>query len=72
MPEHRTGTREEWHAARDELAHLEAQQARRNEEIISKRRALPWVAIENDYQFDTEDGKRSLLSGRSFTSITAT
>jgi predicted dithiol-disulfide oxidoreductase (DUF899 family) len=43
MPEHRTGTREEWQAARDELARLEAEQAERNEEIKSKRLDLPWV-----------------------------
>ena len=30
---HKTGTREEWQAARDELAKLEAEQAERNEEI---------------------------------------
>src|SRR5215469_6430905 len=68
MPEHRTGTREEWQAARDELAQLEAEQARRNEEIRTKRLELPWVAVEKDYQFDTEDGKKSLadlFDGRS-------
>src|SRR6516164_9753346 len=32
MPEHRTGTREEWQAARDELAQLEAEQAQRTED----------------------------------------
>ena len=41
MPEHRIGTREEWQAARDELAKLEAEQAERNEEIKRKRRELP-------------------------------
>jgi len=41
MAEHRTGTREEWQAARDELAKLEAKQAERNEEIKKKRRELP-------------------------------
>ena len=57
MPEHVIGTREEWQAARDELARLEAEQAERNEEITGKRRELPWVAVENDYEFDTEDGR---------------
>jgi len=38
MSEHEIGTREEWQAARDELAKLEAEQAERNEEITSKRR----------------------------------
>jgi predicted dithiol-disulfide oxidoreductase (DUF899 family) len=68
MPEHRTGTREEWQAARGELAQLEAEQARRNEEIHRKRLDLPWVAIEKDYEFDTESGKKSLadlFDGRS-------
>ena len=68
MPEHRTGTREEWLAARAELAELEAEQGRRDEEIHRKRLELPWVAVEKDYEFDTEDGKRSLadlFEGRS-------
>jgi len=68
MPEHRIGTREEWQAAREELARLEAEQAERNKEIISKRRALPWVPVEKEYEFDTEDGKKTLaelFDGRS-------
>jgi predicted dithiol-disulfide oxidoreductase (DUF899 family) len=68
MPEHRTGTREEWQAAREQLAQLEAEQAQRNEEIRRKRLELPWVAVEKDYEFDTEDGKKSLadlFEGRS-------
>jgi predicted dithiol-disulfide oxidoreductase (DUF899 family) len=68
MPEHKTGTREEWQAAREELAKLEAEQAERNEEIIKKRRELPWVPVEKEYEFDTEDGKKSLaelFDGRS-------
>jgi predicted dithiol-disulfide oxidoreductase (DUF899 family) len=68
MAEHRTGTREEWQAARDELAKLEAQHAQRNEEIKKKRLELPWVAVEKEYVFDTEDGKKTLaelFDGRS-------
>src|SRR5215213_11352650 len=68
MADHRTGTREEWQAARDELAKLEAQQAELNEEIKEKRRELPWVPVEKEYVFDTEDGKKSLadlFEGRS-------
>src|SRR5689334_20676059 len=55
MPEHRIGTREQWQAARDELARLEAGQAARNEEIKSKRLDLPWVPVDTEYEFDTED-----------------
>ena len=58
--EHRTGTREEWEAARAELAKLEAEQAERNNEIREKRRELPWVPVEKEYEFDTEDGRKSL------------
>ncbi len=68
MPEHRIGTREEWQAARAELATLEAEQAELNEEIKSKRLDLPWVRVEKDYQFDTEDGHKTLaelFDGRS-------
>ena len=60
MPEHKIGTREEWQTARDELAKLEAEQAERNEEIKTKRRDLPWVPVEKEYEFDTEDGKKTL------------
>jgi len=68
MPDHRTGTRAEWQAARDELAQLEAEQSRRNEEVRRKRLDLPWVEVNKDYQFDTENGKKSLadlFEGRS-------
>src|ERR1041384_4227432 len=67
MPE-RIGTREEWQAARDELARLEAEAAERNEEIKRKRLELPWVPVEKDYEFDTEEGKKTLaelFDGRS-------
>src|SRR6266851_1372110 len=60
MPEHRIGTREEWQAARSELEQLEAEQAERDEEIKRKRRELPWVPVEKEYAFDTEDGKKQL------------
>jgi predicted dithiol-disulfide oxidoreductase (DUF899 family) len=68
MAEHTMGTREEWQAARDELAKLEAEQAERSEEIKRKRRELPWVPVEQEYVFDTEDGKKTLaelFDGRS-------
>ncbi len=61
MPEHRIGSREEWQAARDELASLEAEQAERNVEIQSKRLDLPWVPVEKEYEFDTEDGRKTLI-----------
>ena len=68
MPENKTGTREEWEAARAELAKLEAEQAERNNEIREKRQGLPWVPVEKEYEFDTQDGRKSLaelFDGRS-------
>src|SRR5436309_8311401 len=68
MPEQQVGTREEWQAAREELALLEAEHAKQNEEIKRKRRELPWVPVEKEYEFDTEDGKKTLaelFDGRS-------
>ena len=68
MAEHKIGTREEWTAARAELATIEAEHAQRNEEIIRKRRELPWVRVDKEYQFDTEEGKKTLaelFEGRS-------
>src|SRR5436305_8738857 len=68
MPDHTVGTREEWQAARAELAKLEAEQAERNEEVKRRRRELPWVPVEKEYEFDTEDGRKTLadlFEGRS-------
>src|SRR2546430_9554139 len=68
MPEHKIGSREEWKVARAELAKLEAEQAKQNEEVTKARRDLPWVKVEKEYEFDTQDGKKSLadlFEGRS-------
>src|SRR5438094_10354970 len=64
MNEHRIGTREECEVARNELAKLEAEHAKRNVEIMSARRDLPWVRVEKEYEFDTQEGKKTL--GRLF------
>jgi predicted dithiol-disulfide oxidoreductase (DUF899 family) len=60
MPEHTTGTREEWQTARAELAQLEAQYAELGEKVTAQRRQLPWVRVEKEYVFDTEEGKKTL------------
>src|SRR5215216_635222 len=68
MPEHKIGTRKEWQSAREDLAKLEAEQAKQNEEIKRKRLELPWVRIEKEYEFATEDGVKTLaelFDGRS-------
>jgi predicted dithiol-disulfide oxidoreductase (DUF899 family) len=68
MSEHETGTREDWQAARDELARLEAEHAELGRRVTERRRGLPWVAVDKEYEFDTEDGKKTLaelFEGRS-------
>jgi predicted dithiol-disulfide oxidoreductase (DUF899 family) len=68
MAEHRTGTREEWLAARLELLEAEKELTRRNDELTRKRQELPWVRIDKEYTFDTDEGRASLadlFGGRS-------
>ncbi|MBV9681186.1 MAG: DUF899 domain-containing protein [Solirubrobacterales bacterium] len=60
MPTHQTATREEWQAARENLAELEAEYAELGRKVTEQRRALPWVPVEKEYVFDTEDGKKTL------------
>jgi predicted dithiol-disulfide oxidoreductase (DUF899 family) len=68
MTEHKVGTREEWQAARDELAKLENEHAELGRKVTEQRRELPWVPVEKEYEFDTQDGKKTLaelFDGRS-------
>jgi predicted dithiol-disulfide oxidoreductase (DUF899 family) len=66
--EHRVGTREEWLAARVKLLEREKELTRRSDELARERQALPWVAVETEYVFETESGPKSLpelFDGRS-------
>src|SRR5438876_3485092 len=68
MTEHTTGTREEWLAARLELLEAEKELTRRGDELARQRQQLPWVRVEKDYRFDTDEGSASLadlFGGRS-------
>ena len=68
MTEHRIGTQEEWQAERDQLLKEEKELTRRGDELARKRRKLPWVPVEKDYRFDTEEGTKTLadlFDGRS-------
>jgi predicted dithiol-disulfide oxidoreductase (DUF899 family) len=60
MTEHLTGTREEWLAARLELLEAEKELPRRSDELARKRQQLPWVRIEKEYRFETDEGSASL------------
>jgi predicted dithiol-disulfide oxidoreductase (DUF899 family) len=57
---HTVGTREQWQEARLALLDEEKDLTRRSDELARQRQRLPWVRVDKDYQFDTEDGERSL------------
>ena len=68
MTIHKTGTREEWLAARLDLLVAEKELTRRSDELARQRQDLPWVRIDNKYVFDTDEGTASfadLFRGRS-------
>jgi predicted dithiol-disulfide oxidoreductase (DUF899 family) len=68
MTEHRVGTTEEFEAAREALLAEEKEHTRRADELAAKRRGLPWVPVEKDYELDTAEGTKSLadlFDGRS-------
>jgi predicted dithiol-disulfide oxidoreductase (DUF899 family) len=60
MTTHKTGTREEWLAARLELLQGEKELTRRSDELARRRQELPWVQIDKAYRFDTDEGSASL------------
>jgi len=68
MTDHKIGTREEWQAQRDALLQREKELTHRNDELAAQRRELPWVPVEKEYTFETEDGTKTLaelFDGRS-------
>src|SRR5437879_2513043 len=60
MSDHKTGTREEWVEARLELLKAEKALTRRGDELARMRQELPWVRIDKEYRFDTDEGTASL------------
>jgi predicted dithiol-disulfide oxidoreductase (DUF899 family) len=68
MSNHEVVSREEWAAARAELLAREKEHTRLGDELARQRRELPWVRVEKEYRFDTDDGTRTLaelFDGRS-------
>jgi predicted dithiol-disulfide oxidoreductase (DUF899 family) len=68
VTDHKTGTREEWLAARLELLEAEKELTRRSDELTRRRQELPWVRVDKEYSFRTDDGTRTLaelFDGRS-------
>jgi predicted dithiol-disulfide oxidoreductase (DUF899 family) len=68
MTAHAIGTREQWEAARADLLVHEKEHTRVGDELARRRRELPWVPVEKEYSFETENGMRTLaelFEGRS-------
>jgi predicted dithiol-disulfide oxidoreductase (DUF899 family) len=68
MTKHATGTRAEWIAARLGLFREEKELTRRSDELVRRRQELPWVRVDKEYRFDTEEGSAllaDLFKGRS-------
>lgn len=68
MTGHKTGTREEWLTARRELLEREKELDRLSADLAERRRELPWVRVDKEYRFGTDDGTKTLselFDGRS-------
>src|SRR4051794_11560618 len=62
MAKHKTGTRDEWLAARLKLLEAEKDLTRRSDELAKKRQELPWVKIDKQYRFETDQEKKASLT----------
>src|ERR1700692_5264 len=60
MTKHMTGTRKEWLVARKELLEAEKDLTRRSDELARRRQELPWVRMDREYRFATDEGGASL------------
>jgi predicted dithiol-disulfide oxidoreductase (DUF899 family) len=58
--DHKVGSREEWLTARKKLLTAEKELTRRSDEIALQRQELPWVRIDKQYRFETDEGNASL------------
>ena len=68
MSNHEVVSREEWAAAREGLLTREKEHTRLGDELARQRRELPWVRVEKEYRFETDEGTRTLaelFDGRS-------
>src|SRR6202790_613762 len=62
------GTKKEWLAARLELLEAEKELTRRSDELARRRQELPWVRIDKESRFETDEGTAflgDLFRGRS-------
>ncbi|MEO5560996.1 MAG: thioredoxin family protein [Dokdonella sp.] len=65
---HMVVSREQWRVERMQLLREEKELTQRSDELARRRQALPWVRLDKDYRFDSEQGNASLaelFNGRS-------
>src|SRR5258708_10924272 len=60
VADHPIASSDQWLAERKKLQAREKELTRLGDQIARERRALPWVRMEQDYVFDTQEGRRSL------------
>jgi len=60
MIDHKIGTREEWLATRLQLLEGEKALTRRGDELTRMRQELPWVRVDKEYRFETDEGTATL------------
>ena len=61
MTDHKVASREEWLAAREQLLAREKEHTRLGDDLARQRRELPWVRVEKEYRFDTDEGEKALV-----------
>jgi predicted dithiol-disulfide oxidoreductase (DUF899 family) len=68
MTQHKVGSRDEWLAARKQLLDREKELTRRSDELARQRQELPWVLVDKEYTYETDEGTKTLaelFDGRS-------
>jgi predicted dithiol-disulfide oxidoreductase (DUF899 family) len=58
--QHQVVNREQWVAARKKLLQAEKNLTRQCDDVARQRQQLPWVRLDKEYRFDTDEGSASL------------
>src|ERR1700751_5317531 len=57
---HEVVSRADWLVARKDLLKAEKELTRRGDELARMRQELPWVRVDKDYRFETDEGSATL------------
>ena len=53
-------SRQEWEAARQQLLVKEKEVSRARDALAAERRRMPWLAVDQEYEFEGPEGRVSL------------